>query len=63
MEGKLLGLAAGCGDDEDVVIAVAVGGEGDPVAVRAVAGVDVAGCVVGEALDVGAVFIGGPDVA
>ena len=63
VESELLRLAAGGGDDVHVVVAVAVGGEGDPVAVGRVARIDVAGLVVGEALGVGSGIGGGPDVA
>ena len=63
MEGELARLAAGRGDHVDVVVAVAIGGEGDPLAVGREAREDVAGLVVGEALDVGAVLIGDPDIA
>ncbi len=63
VEGNLARLAAGGGDDVHVVVALAVGGESDPVAVGREARVLVAGLVVGEAQDARAVFIGDPDVA
>src|SRR5262249_30838116 len=51
------------GHDEDVVVAVPVGGERDVLAVRREARVDVAGAVDGEALRAGAVFVDEPNVA
>src|SRR5262249_28510852 len=57
------GLAAGGGDDEDVVVAVAVGGEGDPLAVGREARVGVAGAVDGEPLRARAVLVDQPQVA
>src|ERR1039457_6095292 len=62
VEGELFGLASFRGDDVDVEIAVAVTGEGDPLAVRGEARVDIARGVGGDALDVGAGVVGGPDV-
>ena len=63
VEGELARLAAGGGNHVDVVVALAIGGESDPVAVGREARKDVARLVVGEALHAGAVLIGDPQVA
>src|SRR5436190_23670835 len=54
--------AAGGGHDEDVVVAVAIGGEGDPAAVRREARVYFARPIVGDPLHVRAVLVRDPDV-
>ena len=58
-----LTCAAGRGDDVDVHVPLAVAGERDRAAVGREPGVDVARLVDGQALDVLAVLVGGPDVA
>ena len=63
VESELLRLAASGGDDVHVVVAVAVGGEGDPVAVGREPRIDIASLVVGNALDARAGVAGDPNVA
>ncbi len=63
MIGEALGLAALCGDDVDIGIAVIGGGEGDPFAVGRKFGVELVAGAGGEAAG-GAPFArGGPEIA
>src|SRR5262249_26419509 len=52
MKSELLRYAGASGNDEDIEIAVAVGGKGDPAAVRGKARIDVARLVDGQTGDV-----------
>src|SRR5579884_3400462 len=63
MKRELARLAALSGHDVHIVVAGPIRRKCDPGAVRREAGVDVAGPVVGESLDPGAVFVCHPDVA
>src|SRR5262249_48620645 len=63
VEGQLFGRTALTGDDKNVVIAVAIGGEGNPLAIGREAGIDVPRGVHRDPLYIAAIFIGDPDVA
>src|ERR1700721_2551263 len=63
VERELPRLAAGGRDDVHIVVAVAVGREGDRGAIGRESRKLVARLVIGETQDVGAVLIGDPDVA
>ncbi len=63
MGGQLFGVAATGRNQIDVEIAVALAREGDPLPVRREAPINIARAIDGQALDVLAVFIGGPDVS
>ena len=63
MKGQLLCRAAAGGNDKDIEVAVAVAGKSDPLSIGREARIDVARFVHGQALDVLAVLISGPDVA
>src|ERR1039458_4670603 len=56
VKGQLTRLAAGGGNHKDVVVAFAIGGKGDPLAVRREARKLVARLVDRQAFDAGAVF-------
>ena len=63
MESKLSRLASGRWYDVDIVIAIAIGGERDPLAVGRKAWEDIARFVVGEAFGRAAVIVCNPDVS
>ncbi len=63
MIGQLFCGAAAGGHQVNVEIAVAIAREGDPFSVWREASVNVARSIDSQALDVLAVFVGGPDVA
>ena len=62
VEGELARFAAFGADDVNVVISRAVGGERDPISVRRKAWIDLAGDVVGQTPDAGAIVVRDPDV-
>src|ERR1051326_3056183 len=63
MKSQLLRRAARRRDDEDVVVAITIRGERDPLSIRREGGIDIARLVHREPLEVAAVFIRHPDVA
>ena len=63
MEGKLLGGAAFSRNDKHVIVAVAVGGKGNPFSVRGKSWINVTRFMHGNALYIGSVFIRDPYVA
>src|SRR5262249_26099489 len=63
VERQLLRRAAFGGDYKNVIVAVAVGREGNPLAVGRKARIDVARFVDGQTLQVTAVLVCDPDVA
>ena len=63
VERESAGRPAARGNDEHVVVPVALGGESDPLPIRAEAGIDVPSHVIRETARVGAVLVDHPDVA
>src|SRR6266852_3378890 len=62
MKRKLFGPAALGGNHKDVIVAVAIGGESNPLAVGRKPRIDVARAVHSQTLDIAAVLIRYPDI-